>query len=143
MSGFTASILSLLVGLIFLIIRLFFFVDLNEIEKSKLNQLKSNSFSLIFSSILFLIIGIVLFAITYPKIDDPINTITNDILEVKYFIGGFFVFLGIVFSFYRDKIFISWGKNGYKVPSNTTKYKNTILFIGIILILIGVTLFLL
>ena len=77
MSGLTVSLLMIIVGLLALITRLFFFVDIKEVEKSNLKKIKMNSFTYITISTLFLSEGIITLFIFSNKYVNPIGIIIN------------------------------------------------------------------
>ncbi|MFI5237543.1 MAG: hypothetical protein ACHQLA_06390 [Ignavibacteriales bacterium] len=137
MSALSVSLISFIGGLFFLIIRLFFFVDIKEVDKLYLKKVKLNSFLSIILSILFISESVLLFFIFYEDFKNPVEILEEDFYKGKIFFGSLIIFLGAVFIYYKEKIFEDWKKIGYRVPANYFKYRLHIILIGILLVVVG------
>ena len=137
MSALSVSIIMFFGGLLALIIRLFFFVDIKEVDKSDLNRIKINSFLLIILSILFISESVFIFFMFYEDFKNPVEVLKEDFYKGKIFFGALILFLGVVFIYYKEKMFEDWKKNGYRVPVDYTKYRPQILLIGTSLVIVG------
>lgn len=137
MSALSASLVCIIIGFIVLASRLFFFVDMKDVEKQELEKMKMNSFLLIALSAMFLTAGIILLFAYRKSFVDPLGILIDDFYKGKTFLGIIIMFLGVVFLFYREKMFVSWKEKGYKVPDDVSKYKDHIILIGIALVIIG------
>ena len=140
MSALSVSIIFFVVGLLVLITRLFFFVDIKAVDKADINRIKINSFSLIIISILLICEGIFIFIMDYKDYINPVDTLIEDFYKGKIFFGAIILFLGAVFIYYKEKMFEDWKKNGYRVPANYAKYKPHIIIIGASLVVSGLIL---
>ncbi len=137
MSALSLSLTLFIGGLFALIIRLFFFVDIKEVDKLYLKKVKLNSFVLIILSILFISDSIFIFFMFYEDFRNPVELLREDFYKGKIFFGVLILFLGAVFIYYKEKMFEDWKKNGYRVPVDYARYRPQILLIGTSLVIVG------
>jgi len=137
MSVFGVIFLNLMIGMIALIIRLFFFVDLENVAKSQKDLIGRNSLSLIGIAILSLTIGILLLFIFYPKYSNPTKMLYSDFIKTKLYYGIFFILISVSYFIFKEKIIINWRRNGIIIPISKGKYKIFAISIGIFLFIIG------
>ena len=73
----------------------------------------------------------------YEDFSNPFELLKKDFYRGKIFFGALILFLGVVFIFYKEKMFEDWKKNGYRVLVDFTKHRSHILLIGTLLVVIG------
>jgi hydrogenase-4 membrane subunit HyfE len=137
MSALGASISFFIVGVLAFILRIFFFVDISEVDKSKLKRVKENSYILVTVGILFLALSLFLFAFYFPQYSNPLDTLYNDFIEIKIYYAIFIIAIGIGFLIFREKSIKNWEQDGIIFPISKEKYSKFAIFLGTILVVIG------
>lgn len=140
MSVFGASVILIISGLIQLTVRTFFFVDIKEVDKSKIRNVKLCSLSLISVGTLFIVEGVILLFVFRNHYPDPLAMLRNDFESSKLYIGLFFLAIGSGFLIFRERILYNWREIGIIVPVDSTKYGTFAISIGIVFSLIGLSL---
>jgi len=141
MSVFSAIIVFFVGGLLSLIIRIFFFVNVRDVDKSHLNKIKINSFSLIAVGVLFLSISIILFLIFYKDYGHPLKMVINDFNKTKIYLFLILIVLSGYFLILNERIINSWEEDGIRIPLHNNKYKKFAISVGIFFLIAGILVF--
>jgi hypothetical protein len=134
------SILFIIVGLTFVILRVFFFVDLKELDKKNLNIVKSNSITYILTGTLFLLVGLISFTISFNNFTHPWKTILQDLKYLSPLFGLLCLFMSLYFFIYNAKAIIGFKIIGLKVPKDTSRYTAIAIKYGVVLLCVGLLL---
>jgi formate-dependent nitrite reductase membrane component NrfD len=138
MSRLFVAVIFLFLGLIFLFVRLFLLIDVENLSKEEKKKREINGWALILSTVLFFIPSLLEGWIfissheTYSLVDDSIY-----FAKILCF---FLLFMGIDLLYYKENIFEDWRKRSLKVPKDFKRYRNLIIIIGIIFVIIGIAL---
>ena len=136
MSHFSVSLILIIGGFIFLLMRLFTFENINEVDKSYLKKYMEDKFLLSVLSGSFLLIGI-LILVFQNNYSFSLKLIMHDWRIARSYLGLMFVCLGVMLLFFRDEILKDRKKEGIKSFANNSKNRFIILLLGIVLLISG------
>jgi hypothetical protein len=132
------GVIFLIIGLFSLFVRLFLMNDSNYSSKEEKKRIELNAIKILSLSIFFLVVGLIMFCYSY-YIHERTSS-WNDLFSFLKILCFLILINGIYLLYYKENIFLHIKSNGLNVPKDFIKYRNLIIFIGIIFVIIGIAL---
>ena len=137
MSPLGLGIILIFSGTIALAIRLFLFLDVKEVDKNNIKNIRLNSLILITIGILNFSIGAILILIFHSYYSNSLDILIKDFNRSRNFFAAFFIILGLLVFLFKERIFKDWDKDGFKIPFKRTNEKKVTLLLILILLITG------
>jgi magnesium-transporting ATPase (P-type) len=112
--------------------------DPSDYPKEEREKIRLDIIRIMSISIFFLIVGLLMFFYSYYT-NEETHLLEDFYLYMRIFC--FFIMLvGIFLIYYKENIFLHTKLNALKVPKDFKKYRGIIIFVGVVLVIIGLLL---